>query len=73
MVSNQDELDAAHVHRDRALVEWAHLKEHMVKHFANVRMSRMWEVLAPKGRMHSGLVCGLSLRCCEHFVLLKSL
>ena len=36
------------------LAQWAGLKEHMVKHFANVRISKMWKALAPKRRMHSG-------------------
>ena len=31
MASHQDELRAAHVNCDRALAEWAGLKEHMVK------------------------------------------
>ena len=44
--SHQDELSAAHVNRDRALAEWAGLKERMVQHFANVQMSKMWEALA---------------------------
>ena len=48
MVSHQDDLRAAHVNFDRALAEWAGLKEHMVQHFANVQMSKMWEALAPK-------------------------
>ena len=46
MASHQDELSAAHVSCDRALAEWAGLKEHMVQHFANVQMSNMWEALA---------------------------
>ena len=29
------------MHCDRALAEWADLKEHMVKGFANVQMSKM--------------------------------
>ena len=35
MASRRDELDAAHVHCDHALAEWAGLKEHVVKQFAN--------------------------------------
>ena len=48
MASHQDELRATHVNCDRALAEWAGLKEHMVQHFANVQMSKMWEALAPE-------------------------
>ena len=48
MASHQHELSAAHVNCDRALIEWAGLKEHMVQHFANVQMSKMWEALAPE-------------------------
>ena len=36
MASHQDELSATHVNCDRALAEWAGLKEHMVQQFANV-------------------------------------
>ena len=36
MASDRDKLRAAHVNCDRALAEWAGLKEHMVQHFANV-------------------------------------
>ena len=46
MALHQDELSAAHVNCDRVLAEWVGLKEHMVKHFANVLMSKMWEALA---------------------------
>ena len=46
MALHQDELSAAHVNCDRVLAEWACLKEHMVKPFANVQMSKMWEALA---------------------------
>ena len=48
MASHEDELSAPHVNCDRALAEWAGLKEHMVQHFANVQMSKMWEALAPE-------------------------
>ena len=48
MASHQDELSAAHVNCDHALVEWAGFKEHMAKHFANMQMSKMWEALAPE-------------------------
>ena len=48
MASHQDELSAADGNCDRALREWAGLKEHMVQHFANVQMSKMWEALAPE-------------------------
>ena len=33
---------------ERVLAEWASLTEHMVKRFANVQTSKMWEALAPK-------------------------
>ena len=52
MTSHQEELGAANVNRDRALVEWEGLKEHMVQHFATVQMSKMWEALAPE-RAHA--------------------
>ena len=52
MTSHQEELGAANVNCDRALVEWKGLKEHMVQHFANVQMSKMWEALAPE-RAHA--------------------
>ena len=55
MAAHQEELCAAHVSCDRALVEWADLKEHMVQHFATVQMSKMWEALAPE-RAHAQLV-----------------
>ena len=55
MAAHQEELCAAHVNRDRALVEWAGLKEHMVQHFATVQMSKMWEALAPE-KAHAQLV-----------------
>ena len=48
MASHEDELSAAHVNCDCALAEWAGLKEHMVQHFANVQMSKMWEAFAPE-------------------------
>ena len=32
----------------RAFVDWSNLKEHIVKRLANVRMSKMWEALAPE-------------------------
>ena len=48
MGAHQAELAAAHVHADRALQEWAYLKEHSVKHLANTSISKMWEALAPK-------------------------
>ena len=48
MASHQEELRAVHLNCDCALVEWARLKEHMVQHFANVQMSKMWEALAPE-------------------------
>ena len=44
MASHQDDLHAAHVHCDRALAQWAGLKEHMIKYFE----SKMWEALAPE-------------------------
>ena len=46
MASHQADFDAAHVRCDRALEEWADLKKHMIKRFANVQMSKMWEALA---------------------------
>ena len=52
MASHQEELRAAHVNCDRALVEWEGLKEHMVQHFATVQMTKMWEALAPE-RAHA--------------------
>ena len=52
MAAHQEELCAAHVNCDRALVEWAGLKEHMVQHFATVQMSKMWEALA-RERAHA--------------------
>ena len=52
MTSHQEELGAANVNCDRALVEWEGLKEHMVQHFATVQMSKMWEALAPE-RAHA--------------------
>ena len=52
MTSHQEELGAANVNCDRALVEWEGLKEHMVQHFATVQMSQMWEALAPE-RAHA--------------------
>ena len=48
MASHQEELRAAHVNCERALVEWEGLKEQMVQHFAIVQMSKMWEALAPE-------------------------
>ena len=45
MAAPQDEFSAAHVRYDRVLAEWAGLKAHMVKDFANVRMSKMWEAV----------------------------
>ena len=36
------------MHADRAVAEWADLKAHMVKRFANVHMSKIWEALAPE-------------------------
>ena len=47
LAAHQDALRAAHVSCYRALAEWAGLKEHMVQHFANVQMSKMWEALLP--------------------------
>ena len=52
MASHQEELRAAYVNCDCALVEWQGLKEHMVQHFATVQMSKMWEALAPE-RAHA--------------------
>ena len=52
MAAHQEELRAAHVNCDRALVEWEGLKEHMVQHFATVQTSKMWEALAPE-RAHA--------------------
>ena len=52
MAAHQEELCGAHVNCDRALVEWAGLKEHMVQHFGTVQMSKMWEALAPE-RAHA--------------------
>ena len=45
MASHHDELRAAHVNCGCALAQWAGLKAHMVQHFANVQMSKMWEAL----------------------------
>ena len=39
-------LTAALVHSDHALADLKDLKEHVVKHFAHARMSKMWEALA---------------------------
>ena len=47
MGSRRDELDAAHGYADHALAEWADLTGHVVKRFANVQISKMWEALAP--------------------------
>ena len=52
MTSHQEELGAANVNCDRALVEWEGLKEHMVQHFATVQMSKMWEARPPE-RAHA--------------------
>ena len=48
MAALQEELCAARVNCDPALVEWEGLKEHMVQHFATVQMSKMWQALAPE-------------------------
>ena len=48
MASHPEELPAAHVNCDRALVEWEGLKGQ----FATVQMSKMWEALAPE-RAHA--------------------
>ena len=58
MASQQEELHAAHVNCDHALVEWEGLKEHMVQDFATVQPSKMWAALAPE-RAHAqwGDVC----------------
>ena len=40
------------MHCDRALAEWADLKEPLVNRFAKVEMSRMWEALASE-RAHA--------------------
>ena len=68
---DRKELGAARVHCERALDDLAGLQEHMAQHLANVQMPKMREPLAPKGRMHSWLMCGISLRCCKCIVLLK--
>ena len=47
MASHQDELCAAHMNFNPAMAEWARPKEDMVKHLANVQMSKMWQPLAP--------------------------
>ena len=52
MASNQEELRAAHVNCDRALVEWEGPKEDMVQHFATVQMCKMWGALEPE-RAHA--------------------
>ena len=49
------------MHYDRALAEWADLKEHMVRRFANVHTSKMWRPWPRKGCMHNGLTCGCVL------------
>ena len=46
MASHQEELRAAHVNSDGALVEWEGLKEHTVQHCANVQTSKIWEAWA---------------------------
>ena len=46
MASHQDELRAVRVNCGHAFVECAGLKAHMVQHFANVQMSKMWEAVA---------------------------
>ena len=46
MAARQDEFGAAHVKCNRVLAEWASLKEHVVKDFANVRTCKVWEALA---------------------------
>ena len=52
MAAHEEELCAAHVNCDRALLEWAGLKEHTVQHFAILQMSKMWEAWAPE-RAHA--------------------
>ena len=71
MAAHQDELGATHVNCDRALAEWAGLKEHMVQHFANVQMSKMWEALATEKAHAQWVNVWCVLRCCEHVALLK--
>ena len=46
MAAHQEELRAAYVNCDRALIEWEGLKEHMVQHLATVQMFKTWEALA---------------------------
>ena len=46
MASHHDELCAAHVKCDRACANSAGLKEHMVKYFANMQISKIWGALA---------------------------
>ena len=42
------------MHCDRALAKWAGLKDHMLKHVANVQTSELWEALASeKALAHS--------------------
>ena len=48
MAARPDELSAADVKYDCSLAQWAGLKQHMVKHFVNVRLSKMWEALVPE-------------------------
>ena len=55
MASHQDELRAAHVNFHRPLAKWVGLKEHMVKHYANMQMCKMWEAVAPE-KAHAQLV-----------------
>ena len=68
MASHRAELDAAHVHCDHALAEWAHLKEHMVSALPISRCPRRASPWPLTGRMHNGLTCGVSLGHCEHIV-----
>ena len=62
MASHQDELRAAHVNRDCAFAEWAGLKEHMVKHFANVHWPLAPHAYRGLGQDRSTV----GARCLEH-------
>ena len=54
MCSHEAELALAHVHAHRAFSEWGHLKDHLVKHYANVQLSKLWEAWALE-RQEAGL------------------
>ena len=44
---HRDELYVAHVHCDCAWAEGVHLKQHILKCFANMQMSKIWKPLPP--------------------------